>query len=98
MRCLQRNPLARGMYGFLTLIPIPCVSFWHLLLKRFDVQKVALEELPAPRVKRPGAARTWGQVLPRSVCKYFNPGVHSLHDCHVFKARPTLSPSYCFFH
>lgn len=56
--CLQREPLARWINGFLSVVFISFISFWQtrLLLERCWCPKSGPRELPTHRVERCGPA------------------------------------------
>ena len=65
--CLQREPLARWINGFLAVVFISFISFWQtrLLLERCWCPKSGPRELPTHRVERCGPA-SW-----RIMAKFF---------------------------
>lgn len=81
--------------------PIPRISFWKavLLLERFRVQKLALKELPTPRVERPGPA-SWRIGARFFLGMYANILIQiclTMHYCRVFKYTPNVSLTQLLF-
>lgn len=93
--CLQREPLARWINGFLTVVFISCISFWQtrLLLERCWCPKSGPRELPTHRVERSGPAN-WRIGAKFSLETYVTISVKlylAMHSHWVFKCTPSTS-------
>ena len=91
--CLQREPLARWINGFLTVVFISCISFWQtrLLLERCWCPKSGPRELPTHRVERSGPAN-WRIGAKFFLETYVTISVKlylAMHSHWVFKCTPS---------
>lgn len=100
---LQREPLARWINGFLTVVFISCISFWQtrLLLKRCWCPKSGPRELPTHRVERSGPA-SWRIGAKFFLETYVNISIKlylAMHSTECLSAYLGLYfSSYCFPH